>query len=67
MTVNLVAYPKAATQDLTMYDQPMPVLYSNPIFNTIVMFMPGLTEVMPTPEEIAKAVWEYTGGRSLTA
>ncbi len=65
MIVNLVAYPKDASPALTVYDQSTPVLAIKPVLTTIVMLIPGLGFVPPSPAEIAAAVWTRAG-RTLT-
>jgi hypothetical protein len=64
--VNLVAYPKDATTALIMRDQVAPLSNIKTVQNNIVMLVPGLAFVPPTPAEIAAAVWTRVG-RTLTA
>jgi hypothetical protein len=66
MIVNLVANPKAASSALVTYEQPAPQLVLKPVRTTIVLLVPGLEYVPPTPAEIAAAVWARAG-RTLTA
>ncbi len=66
MIVNLVAYPKDASPALTVYDQNAPLPNIKTVKTTIVMLVPGLAFVPPTPAEIAAAVWARAG-RTLTA
>ncbi len=65
MMVNLVANPKASTPNLTLYNQPTPVLVVKPVRTNIVLFVPGLTVDPPTPEQVAAAIWSYPN-RTLT-
>jgi hypothetical protein len=64
--VNLVAYPKDASTALIMRDQIDPLSNIKPVLTSIVLFVPGLTVEIPTPAEIAAAVWTRAG-RTLTA
>jgi len=64
--VNLVAYPKDASTALMVRDQVDPLSNIKPVNVNIVMLVPGLEAVPPTPDEIAAAVWTRVG-RTLTA
>jgi len=64
--VNLVAYPKDATSALIVRDQVAPLSNIKNVQNDIIMYLPWLAFVPPTPAEIAAAVWTRVG-RTLTA
>jgi hypothetical protein len=66
MIVNLVAYPKDASPALIVRDQIAPLPNIKTVQTNIIMYLPWLAFVPPTPAEIAAAVWTRAG-RTLTA
>ena len=65
MIVNLVARANDATPNLVMYGQSLPLDNIKPVQYDLVLFVPGLTVELPTPDQIAAAVWGRAG-RTLT-